>query len=835
MSGQTTVVKGRVLDKKTWQSIPFANIQFTGTSVGAIADTSGDFQLITTKKVTDIKVSFIGYQNKIVPIESGKKNNLTIYLEEQGVELSGVEIKYKGNPAEMLIDSVRKYRLENDMKRRASYETEAYVKTKFSLYKISEKFKNNDFFKPFRFMFENPDTVNGELYYPFLMVETLSDIYDKFGLEPREYIKATKLSGIENLNYTSLLGSVYNEFNFYDDNQLLFNKTFVGPISPIGITYYKYYLTDSTFKDNHWCYKVEFKPRLPNENVYIGHVWIHDSSYAIQSIHLKMNDKSNINVIGHFLVDARFKQLNNGHWVLEQENAQIDLDPRDLIDFSMGFAKPKENFWISVQKISSFNNYKVNQPQSEIFNKFADDIEMAADISKDNSYWEKNRHDTLSSTEKNIYTKVDSVKKTPWFKFLYKVGDLAGSGYVDFNYVAIGQVFEFWGMNTVEGHRIKFGGRTGDKLSKRWMMDAHIIYGTKDQQFKWDFWGTYHFNKRKNPWRMIGIKAKMDVEQLGVSAKQHQPPNAIDNLLGSFARRRILRDLSYVHEVQLYYEHDWFSGLNQKLSFTWSRVFDTGTMRFGELNPIAGNVAEYLPSITKSEIRLETTFAYGQKFLTGRSKRRAIRSKYPTIKFIYATSIKGLLGGNYTYHNFRLSIRDRIRIKPLGYADYEIAAGKILGKIPYSLMEIHLGNDTYIYDQFAFNLMNFFEFVSDQWVSVSYEHHFEGFFFNKIPILRKMKLREVVGVRAIMGSISEENKRYMALPSQVKELKDPLTGLNIPYVEMNVGIDNIFNMFRIDFLWRFTHNRQADPNVPGKFINPDAVNWGIMGGININI
>jgi hypothetical protein len=263
-------------------------------------------------------------------------------------------------------------------------------------------------------------------------------------------------------------------------------------------------------------------------------------------------------------------------------------------------------------------------------------------------------------------------------------------------------------------------------------------------------------------------------------------------------------------------------------------MYDTGTLRFPELDG-TGNVSNYKYKLNKAEVKLETTFAYGQKMLTGRNKRRPIRGTWPVVKFTYAFSIKGFLGSDYTYHNLKLSITDRIRIKPLGFGDYEIAGGRIFGTVPYPFMEIHSGNDTYMYDQFAYNLMNYFEFVSDYWVSFRYEHHFEGFFFNKIPGIRKLKLREIIGVRCLWGGISDYNLRYMALPPGTHELKDPVTGKHIPYVEMNVGIENIFNILRLEFLWRFTHQRQPDPNNPGQLINPNSVNWGIMGGLSFKL
>ncbi|MBE2247845.1 MAG: carboxypeptidase-like regulatory domain-containing protein [Candidatus Competibacteraceae bacterium] len=828
---QTTIVSGQVIEKSTKQPVPFADVIFSGTTIGTITDENGYFNITTTKQVKKIRASFLGYKPNEIPIEYGKKQEVIIDLEEDGIELTAIEIKYRGNPAEMLMDSARKYRDKNDMKRYQSYQAQAYIKTQFNLYNLTEKFKNQKLLKPFKFMFENPDTINGKAHYPFLISETLSDIYKKIGQDAKEFVNAAKISGIENENFTSLLGSVYNEFNFYDDNQLLLGKNFVGPLSPIGITYYKYYLVDSMHIGQDWCYKINFEPRISNEVVYIGSVWIHDSTYAIRKIDLKMNGNANINLIADFMVNAEYNRLPDGHWVLTKEVARIDINPRDFINFTLNIAPKSENFRITINKNSSFKDHILNQPPGKQFAKMLDDVILADELKKDDKYWEEKRHDSLTQKEKNIYNKVDSIKKVPFFKFMYKVVDLVASGYLDLKYFGFGPLQEIWSMNEIEGHRIRLGGRTGDKISKRFILEGHVSYGTKDQRVKWDLGAIYHFNKRKNPWRMLGFKIKMDVDQLGLSVDQWRP----DNFLGSFLRRRKLSDLSYMHTFQFYYEHDWSSAFNQKLSFTWMRIFDTGTLRFGQINPATGLVDSYLEHFTKAELQLETTFAWGQKFLTGRNKRRPLRGKFPIIKFTYALGIKGFLGSDYNYHKIRLSISDRIRIKPLGYGDYEIAAGKIFGVVPYPLMEIHMGNDTYMFDRFAFNTMNYFEFVSDQWISIRYQHHFDGFFLNKIPGIKKLKLREVIGIRAVMGSISDENRRYIALPEHTFEIKDPVTGFHIPFIEMNAGLENIFNIMRLQFLWRLTHKRRPDPNNPGQEIFPNSINWGIMFGLYFNM
>lgn len=836
---QKTTVYGYVYDDFR-DGLPGATVQFLGTGViqPTTTDSKGYFTLSTESAVDSIRITFLGLKDQIVAVKRGKSQEVKIIMQDANVyEIGGASIDASKNPGRDLMDSVRAHRFDNDVKRVNSYEVKSYVKTRFDLYNLSEKFRNQLLLRRFKYLFDNPDTVNGVPHFPVIIAEINSQIYKKKGGETRERIDGAEISGINDVETLSqLLGSVYNEFNVYDDNQVILTKAFMGPLSPIGESYYTYDLVDSAFIGRHWCYRVKFGPKTDSktELVYVGEMWIHDTTFAVKSIKLGMNKTANVNLIADFTIDEEFEYVD-GQWAMSKEYATLTFDPKDMVNFSLSVTPKNETFRVSVKKTSSFRNYVFNQPPSDFMKKDPADISTEVGAGdRDSTYWQKVRDTSgvdLSESDRAVYSKWDRLKNDPLFKFFYKVGDLIGSGYANLDYFGIGPIYEMYSVNGIEGHRIKIGGRTGDSLSKRMTIEAHLIYGTKDQRFKWDIKGWFFLNKSRNPWRMIGIRARQDIEQLGISAGQWRP----DNILGSFLRRRSLSDIAYLDEVSAFIDNDWFTGLNQKLSVTWLRYHDTGTLRFGEKDPNTQQIGNYLNSFTKFEIKLETTFSFGIKYIPGRQKRRPIRGKYPSVKLTYAAGIKGVLGSDYAYHNLRLSITDRVYIKPLGYGDYEISMGKIFGTLAYPLMEIHPGNDTYQMDPSAFNMMNYFEFISDQFVAFRYEHHFEGFFFNKIPLLKNLKWREVLGVRMVAGSISQKNRDYMALPPNTYELRDQRTGKYIPYVEINAGIENIFNLLRVDFLWRLTHRHGPDPNNPGKQVYSQSSNWGIMAGFSIKI
>jgi hypothetical protein len=831
---QITKVSGIVLQQE--DSLPaFASVVFKEDSLNGdnVDLKDGKFTLTSKKNVTAIIVRGTGYKPVEYKIEYGKNNkDILIYMEPDVNEIPVFTVKPKRNPAEVLIDSVIARRKYTDFRRAGSFYVNTYEKTTLSIYNVPEKLKKSVLLRPIKEVFDNPDTVDGVVMYPAMMAESFTDMYKKKGQLESKYQWGSKISGIENdiLDLGSLTTTLFQDFNVYDDYQNVLGKIFMGPINPIGTTYYDYRITDTMTIKGRRSFKVELRPKLFTELIYTGSLWISDTTYAVMEADLKMDKNANINLFTNLQIQADYKKLENDptHFVLEDERIRLDVNPTDFISFTMNLGPKNNKFLISAVKSTHFTGYELDQKPPKQIPPMGT-VEVADTIKHNEAWWVAHRPYALDSVGKKIYTTAELIKRKPIVRFLVKVGDVFGSGYANFDYVAIGPLYEIYSRNDIEGDRIKMGVRTGDSLSRRFIAEGFVAYGFGDKKWKWQAFANFHFTKDKKPWRMITVMGRQGIEQIGLNPGQFRP----DNVVGTFLRRRTLRTLSYINQVQIVYDHDWFQGFNQKLTVDWQQIYPTKTLPFPTLDN-NGVVSGYLPSYTRFEIRLETTLALGQRQLTGRTKRRTLRGKWPEIKFTYAIGIKGVLGSDYNYHMIRLNIKDIIRIKPLGYGEYVLQAGKVFGQVPYPILEIHPGNDTYSYDKYAFNCMNYFEFVSDQFVSFSYEHHFEGFFFNKIPGFNKLKWREIVGIRGVWGSLSAQNRSYIALPPGTYDLRDQLTGKYVPYMEMNVGIENIFNIIRIDFVYRLTHRKQADPNNPGSMLYNDSFNWGIFGGFSFD-
>jgi len=410
---------------------------------------------------------------------------------------------------------------------------------------------------------------------------------------------------------------------------------------------------------------------------------------------------------------------------------------------------------------------------------------------RDSLFWQSARHDTLSKTEQGIYDMVDSVQSLPIYRTWQDIVIVAYSGYKIIGPIEYGPWYKTISGNQIEGVRFRLGGRTSNDFSKWVEFSGYGAYGLKDKEFKYNF-GFKSFITKK-PRQLVGLNYKNDYEILG------QSNNAFtsDNLLASIFRRNPLNNMTRVEQYEVWYERDWFTGFNMRLALVNRNIYPLNDTAYVHVLP--DGVSEYKPGIQTAEVRANLRFAWDEKYVEGVFSRVSMGTRYPIVQVQYVAGLKGVLNSDYAYQRLSINVDDRIRINPIGYTNYILEAGKIWGVLPYPLMVLHPGNETYVYDWSSFNMMNYYEFASDQYAMATIIHHFDGFFLNKIPLMRKLKWREVASFRCVYGSVSQENRDALLFPSTLFTLN------NGPYMEAGAGIENIFRLFRVDCFWRLTY------------------------------
>lgn len=779
-----TKVMGTVIDKKTKQPIPFVNVYFVGTGVATTTDFEGRFSIETKTPTDTLQAQYMGYENHKQLVVKNRFQYIDFELKPMSYQLAEVIILPGINPAEILLKKIIDHKPQNNKDEYDAYDYEAYTKIQIDANNFTERLKDRGIMKPFRFIFENVDTsiINGKAYLPVFFTETLSEIYyRKDPMSLREYIIAAKISGLDNSSMSQLLGNSYMKVNLYDNYLEFFEKNFVSPVANFGLAYYKYYLTDSAFIDHRWCYKLSFKPRRAQELTFSGTLWIADTSFAIKKADIRMVGDANINLINEIVINQEFERVDSVHYMPVVDQLVADVNVTENSSWTFGFY---------IHRNSSFKNIKVNKVRSDsIYNNPNDIIILDSATKKDAVYWGQIRHDSLSQEQKNIYKLVDTIQTVPAFKRYREFFSIVTTGYLKWNYVEIGPWLSLYSFNQVEGSRIRIGGRTSNKFSTNLKINAHVAYGTKDEAFKGgaDFW--YRF--RKNPNRGIGMAYTYDIEQLGESQNAFRT----DYLIGSIIRRNPQNKLTMVEEIKAYYEHEWFYGLTNRLMITHRVIFPIGSTSFQYID---NNQVLTRPSITTSEIRFNTRFAYQEKMLMGEFERISLGTKFPVLEVGYGYGAKGLWNGDFKYHKLQIGIVHWYNVGALGWSKYIIEGGKIWGKLPYSLLKLHEANETWSFDEYAANTMNYYEFVSDEYLHLYFTHHFDGLLFNKVPLLKKLRWREVIHGRCVMGRMSNTNKDYNLLPEGTYTLGKP-------YYEAGVGIENIFTVLRFDGIWRLSY------------------------------
>lgn len=785
---QTTTVKGKIADAITREPLPFVNLIFKGTSVGASTDIEGNYSMSTELKVDSIIISYVGYNKVTRAIKPGVSQEINIGL-KQGVELVTVEVKAGENPAWRILRKIVANKNNNDREKLESYEYSVYNKVEFDLNNISEDFKKTKLLKPFSFIFDNIDSSNAKEkpYLPLFMTEALSDFYFRKNPKTRnEFIKASKVAGLQNESVSQFMGDMYQNVNIYDNTIQVFGKDFISPISDNALLFYKFYLIDSVVIDGHKCYQLQFKPKRKQELTFTGNLWAADTTFGIVQIEMSIASDANINFINTTNVVQQYTYIDSV-WMMQKERLVIDFNPFP-IDM-----KKKSVMGIYGRKTASYSNFKINQPREDKFYSLTENLKVAEDaFKKPESYWEENRLDSLTKNEKQIYHMVDTLQTLPIYHTWVDVLQIFVTGYKVKGNFEYGPYYNMVSYNEIEGTRFRFGGRTSNKFSRWYELNGYAAYGTKDEKFKYSL-GLRAFISKK-PRAIVGMTYKNDNEILG----QSQNGFTTDNILASVFRVTPLRNLTNTREVNAYIEREWFTGFKSKLSIVNRQMFPLADFHY-EYNKTPTSTA-FLDKITTSEIRFLTRLAYNEKYVQGEFSRVALGvTKYPIIQAQYTLGVKNLFGGNYDYQKLVVNWDHRVRISPIGYFDYVFEYGKVWGQVPYPLLELHGGNETYIYDLYAYNSMNYYEFVSDEYGSVNFLHHFDGFFLNKIPLMRKLKWREVVGGKALIGRVNDKNRELLIFPNHLYDLRKG------PYLEASVGIENIFKVFRIDAVWRLSY------------------------------
>lgn len=788
---QTTRVKGTVTDAITGEVMPFVTVRFLNAKIGTITDTAGNYFLDTYYATDTLVFSFSGYLKVKKHINLDKEQTIDVLLPVLTTDYQEVIVKAPDEfPSTILHKKVIANKPINNKEKLEAYEYEVYNKIQLDINNLQDKFNDRGVVKKLDLITHYIDSAeDGTSFLPVILSESVSDYYFKKNpKKKREIVKASRITGIENLELNQFMGDMYLDINIYDNNIDMFNKSFVSPVSSFARNFYRFYLEDSTFIDNYWCYKLTFKPKRTGDMTFEGEMWIHDTTYAVKSFSANISPWTNINYIQGLYINHEFEQVEPEVWMLTEEKMIADIK----------LTKKTGLLGLYGRRHSTRQSYKINEEKDPDFYKSNSTVEVLDSASlRSDEYWAKIRHQPLAPKEEGINQMVDSLNHIRFFKSLKNIVYFISTGFFPLGKVELGDAFSLFSFNPVETFRLGLALRTSNKFSRRLELGGRLAYGFGDERFKYGASVRYNISPKKRG--MLSLYYNYDLEQIG----QSSTAASVGSTFGTLFRTGPMDKLTFVEKVGVNLEKDIRKDVILFGGFEWKEYTALGLANYVRPNPLTGN-GDTISRIQTTEFTLRYRWAKNEEFISGAFDRKSIRSKFPIISVQGIFGVKGLLGADYNYQKFDLFIEHVAKLGVIGRLKYQVNFGYIHGRAAYPFLKVHEGNQSYWLSNSSFNKMNFFEFISDRYVSLWVEHHFDGAFFDRIPLIKKAKFRLVVTGRGLYGAIDSRHSSEMILPAFTKKFG------NTPYIEVAMGIENILKLIRVDVFWRLTH---LDPGV----------------------
>ncbi|GBF20494.1 MULTISPECIES: DUF5686 family protein [Arenibacter] len=811
-----TKVGGIVVDE-SGEPVSFANVLFKDSSEGTITNDNGRFYMESENTYTTLLVSFIGYETKEITLTTKVTYNMNVVLTESSEQLDEVVVYFgktdkKNNPAIDILKKIWAKKRKNGVHMFKQYQFDKYEKVEFDLNTIDSALMKSRVFRGLEFVFNDLDTsrITGKTYLPIFLNETFSKVYgNNETAVVKEDVLGSKNSGFSNNQaIIAFIEDLYSDYDIYNNYLKFFDKSFTSPLSKTGVDTYNYVLADSAFIDNKWCYNIIYYPRRKNELTFKGDFWVNDSTYAVKNINLAVTKSANINWVKEIYIEQEFDVVNDSVFLLTRDYM--------LSDFS--FNKKENSRGVYGKRTTVYGDYKFDQPKPNEFYKAKTDPFDPLVLNKEDDFWEANRLESLNADEKGIYKLLDTLKTVPKFKSYYNIVSILGSGYLEIDKwnLDLGDVYSIFGYNEAEGVRLRAGARTYFGQNDPWRLQGYLAYGFGDDKFKYGISGKWLVDKKSR--FIISGGKRRDIEQLGISL------TATTDVLGrSIASSSVFTvgsndrltniDLT-TFNLELEPVTNLRIGVGGSYRTLSSALPDAFSLDY--IDPSA-------PTGISSEINqfdLSTILIYtpGKKTIGNGVERRDVNDNYSTLFLSYTNGVKNFLDSDFDYKKVQFSYTQPWQVGGLGRLLSTVETGKTFGEVPLGLLNAIPGNQTFFSVYNTFSNLDFYEFVTDTYVSAHLEHNFNGRFFSRIPFMRKWNLREIIGLRGVWGELSDEN-RALSAPANI-----PLIAPNDKiYWEYSVGVGNILKILRIDFNFR------------GNYLeNPGARSFGVTGSFGFH-
>ena len=806
---QTTRVKGRVLDRQNGRPVSYAAVYFEGSKVGTTAGEDGSFSLATKDlNLTILKAEILGYEGAAQQITPGAANkDVIFFLRPQQKMLDEAFVKPDNSKAKRLLAAIDSARTRNDPECRDGYSCGVYSRIEIDITNPEQQLKGKNLRRQWGFIFDYVDTseISGKPYLPVLISESVSKRYHTSApLVDRETVSADRISGInpEGNLLVQFTGGMHFRNNFYSQYMDAFGVKIPSPINSSGLLFYNYYIIDTLDIAGRAAFKVRFHPRKGiSTPSFDGQMLVDTLDMALVDVSARLSHGQDVNWVREMAVGASYARNPDGSWFYDRDSLYAE--------FSISLADSSKLISVIGRRNLAYSDPVFGIPAEADKSENAITVAPLDSLVRDEAYWDKARPYALSQKEKGVFEMVDRIKDTKLFTTVYDVVEMIATGYYDVGKISFGPYLKLVSYNPLEGLRLRVGTRTTASFSRKDRIGGYVAYGFKDSQVKGGVSWEHLFSK--DPTRKLTLDAHYDVLQMAKGTNRFISDNIIASVLGGGSSQRLLPVL----EGSALYEHEFSGRVNGSFSMRYRRYFPNEYVPFVSTDP-----SRSISGITSAEACASWRFSRDETLMRGLFTKTYIYSPRPILTLTLAGGACSVHDGSTPapkpYFRPELALDWKIKVPPVGMTTLHLDGGTVLGDVPYPLLHLHEGNGTFLMDKTAFSTMEFFEFASSSWVTLMAEHNFYGFFLGKIPLIKKLQLREVVLVKATWGCLDEKHCSRVALPYGMHEMG------SVPFVEAGVGIANIFRVFRVDCVWRLTHRGDEREN-PRNFV----VNFGV--------
>ena len=821
---------GRVIDSESGEPIAWANVYYDGMPVGTNTNEKGRFSLPLHEGKTLI-VSFMGYEKQTFRITSALEMEVRLKWSPQELKTAVVKAKRKkysrkNNPAVELMKKVIKAKKQTDIHSHDYFSYNLYKKLTFAFNDVSEKSLKEGLLKKMPFLQNHVEICSetGKRILPITFQETTSrQIWRKSPATEKTIVTGKREDGLNKFFTTgeilnSILADCFTDVDIFDDNVRLLRHQFISPISSKNaISFYRFFIQDTVYVGDDKCIEVTFTPNNPQDFGFSGSLFIMaDSTYRVRQSKLLIPHSSDVNFVEQLNVNQEFKHLPSGDQVLESNKMTVQLSA--IMDMAR----------MQVQLTNSFTNYNLSAiPDKEFRFGGTEIIDPNAELRND-QFWTDMRTDSLTKAEADMPKMVKEFQQMKHFNVAMFVFKAVVENYVETSndpkkpsLIDIGPVNTIFSHNFVDGFRLRASAQTTANLNPHLFAKGYVAYGFKDHRVKGMGELSYAFNKRaysatEFPLNNLSITAQTDV----MSPSDKFVPTDKDNVFTSF-KVTTVDQMMYYTKVGMKYQREWANGFGIDLQMQRERDEGVAALFYQPLNGSrmpSADKNDHLRYFNTTDIRLGATYSPGAKYVNTKQRRILVNNEAPIFTLSHTLGLK-TLGGEHTYNFTEFTAYKRVWLPSAwGRMDFYLKAGAQWNKVPYPLLIMPAANLSYVVHKGTFCMVNNMEFLNDRYASLMINWDINGKIFNRIPLLRKLKWREVMGVNALWGTLTDKNNpslhpddsQLYYFPGHFNsdgqyEYSSFLMEKKKPYVEVYAGIYNIFKILQVQAVRRLNY------------------------------